>query len=164
MRSGSDASVSSASAAVAAASTLRPYRQVHNAPLSDQLKSRAFVQLLAFFSLASLWANLFVGTAALQLGDVFGRQVAGEYSGQLSLAMAAGLVCVPLSATVMDHHQYSYPLLAAVVAMSCLAWSLLQLAASPALIAPSFAFYAAFRSVLYTYTYSMVADVFDSTP
>jgi len=142
-----------------------PYLKVRDAPIWDQVLSRPFVHLFFFFVISALWANFFVGTASIQLGDLFTKTGSAELSGQLSLAMAAGSLCVPISALVLDMPKESgFPLLATLVGLTCLAWSFLQLSSSssPNLATTSFFVYAAFRSFLYAYTYSFVADAFGS--
>jgi len=144
-------------------SAAKPYHRVHEAPLSAQLQSRAFIHLIIFFVLSSLWANLYLGTLVWQLGDIFSKSVSEEYSGQLALAMASGLFCTPVCAALLGGHgqdSFGFPALAGIVATSCLAWSLLQITGGQASITTAFYCYAVFRSTLYTYVYSFVADVF----
>lgn len=144
-------------------SAAKPYHRIHEAPLAVQLQSRAFIHLVIFFVLSSLWANLYLGTLVWQLGDIFGKSVSEEYSGQLALVMASGLFCTPICAALLGGHgqdSLGFPALAGIVATSCLAWSLLQLTGGKASITAAFYCYAVFRSTLYTYAYSFVADVF----
>lgn len=147
---------------------LGPYDYLRLLDVYAQLGSPVFRQLAVFFVLCSFWANFYPGVAVQEMGDVYGRSGARGltaearevYGGYLSLAMVVGMVLIPLSALSMDHHSFGFSILAAAVGLSLLLWSFLLLYQTLSTLLASFLCYASFRSLLYSFVYSYLLEVF----
>lgn len=147
---------------------LGPYDDLRLVDLYAQLGSPVYRQLVLFFALCSFWANFYPGVAVQEMGDVYGRSGArgltvearDVYGGYLSLAMVGGMYAIPISALGMDHHSFGYSVLAGAVGLSLLLWSFLLLYQTRGTLLASFACYASFRSLLYSFAYSYVLEVF----
>jgi len=146
--------------ALAPLEDVKPYEETFNAPLPDQLKSRAFLLLLASFVASSFWANFFVGTASWQLGDELGREAGRGIAAYVSPLLAAGALLIPLFAFVMGRLRFGFPLLAAGTACAGILWGFLLLVVSRDTVLPAICACSVFRTALYAHTYSFTLDVF----
>ena len=147
---------------------LGPFDDLRNLDLCSQLGSPVYRQVAALFVLSSFWANFYPGVAVQEIGDVYGKMGSRgiplddriAYGGYLSLAMVAGMVCIPLSALAMGHHSYGFSVLAGALGLTMLLWAFLLLYQTPGTLLASFVCYSAFRSILYSFTYSYLQEVF----
>jgi len=88
------------------AAMVTPKTPVRQLDLYGQIASNTFVHLCFFFVVTSFWANFYVGTLDLQLGDsklllsAYEQRLFGRY---LSIAMTAGALAIPAVGCVMAH-------------------------------------------------------------
>ena len=141
------------------AAMVTPKPPVRDLDMYGQLTSNTFVHLCAFFVVTSFWANFFIGTLDLQLGDsklllsAYEQRRFGRY---FSIVMTASALAIPVVGHVMD--RWGFPTTwTATVGLGML-WSLLLLYDSEWTLLPSFVCYALFRTFLYTFLYAYVAD------
>lgn len=126
--------------------------------LGQQLTSLAFIRLNIFFIICSFWANFYIGTAVTQLGDlgIVPEADTSHYGDLLTLFMTGGVVVIPVVGWMMD--VWGFPVTMFVTILFSIFWaSLLCLLDAKYLIA-SFVCYALFRTFLFTFLFSYMAD------
>merc|ERR1711871_52624 len=126
--------------------------------LFQQLTSFAFIRLNVFFIVCSFWTNFYVGTAVTQLGDeqIVPLDECADYGQSLTLFMTGGVVAIPFIGALMDN--YGFPITMLVTIFLGIVWTGLLMSTSSSLLYLSFMFYALFRTFLYTFLFSYLAD------
>ena len=126
--------------------------------LFQQLTSYAFIRLNVFFIVCSFWTNFYVGTAVTQLGDeqIVPLDECANYGQSLTLFMSGGVVAIPFIGSLMDN--YGFPITMLVTIFFGIVWTGLLITTDSNLLYLSFIFYALFRTFLYTFIFSYLAD------
>ena len=126
--------------------------------LEQHLTSKVFIRLNIFFCIFSFWANFYVGTATTQLGDmkIVPFDQMSEYGDKLTILMTAGVLVIPIVGWLMDY--CGYPVTMLVTIVFAIIWAFLLCLSNPVYIYASFAAYALFRTFLYTFLFSYIAD------
>lgn len=126
--------------------------------LEQHLTSKVFIRLNIMFCIFSFWANFYVGTATTQLGDMMIVPSAqmSEYGEKLTLLMTAGVVFIPVVGWLMDACGYPITMLCTIV--FAIVWAFFLCLENSTYIYPSFVVYALFRTFLFTFLFSYMAD------
>jgi len=126
--------------------------------LGEQMTSLAFIRLAVLFTFCSFWANFYIGTAVTQLADldILPQDQISKYGSYLTLSMTAGVLFIPLSGWLMD--VYGYPTTMLVTILSSIVWAFFLCLQNADFLIPSFVAYAFFRTLLYTFIFSYMAD------
>lgn len=126
--------------------------------LEQHLTSKVFIRLNIFFCIFSFWANFYVGTATTQLGDmmIVPFDQMSDYGDKLTVLMTAGVIVIPVVGWLMDY--CGYPLTMLITVVFAIIWAFLLCVNSPAYIYASFIAYALFRTFLFTFLFSYMAD------
>lgn len=126
-----------------------------------QIMSREFILLTLFFLVNSFWANFYIGTFDMQLGDKHNltgdqRHTFAEY---FTLVITLGVVSIPPVGAMMD--RTGFPATSLLCLVSGIIWALLLLADSPErhLLMLSFVFYSLYRTSFFTFFFAYLADV-----
>ena len=111
-----------------------------------------------FFVICAFWTNFYVGAASLQLADLSVVPVdeINSYSESLTLFMSSGVLAIPLIGWLMD--VYGFPITMLVTVFFGITWGLLLGTESQELLLVSFFFFSLFRTFLYTFIFSYLAD------
>ena len=126
--------------------------------LEQHLTSKVFIRLNIMFIIFSFWANFYIGTATTQLGDMmmvpFDQM--SEYGDKLTVLMTAGVVYIPVVGWLMDYCGYPVTMLCTVV--FAIVWASLLCVNNVTYIYASFVAYSLFRTFLFTFLFSYMAD------
>jgi MFS family permease len=120
--------------------------------------SGEFIRLTWFFVICSFFANFYIGSFDVALGDMDYLSVDEQhYYGKLfTIVITCGIVLIPLIGTIMD--KYGFPLAAMFTTSTGVIWSILLLTQSKVTLFLSFLFYCMFRTSLYTFVFAYLAD------
>lgn len=126
--------------------------------LVQQISSYAFIRLNVFFVVCSFWTNFYIGTAVTQLGDdqVVPVAEAAAYGQSLTLFMTGGVLAIPFIGYLMDKN--GFPITMLVTIFFGIVWAVLLSTGDSKFLYVSFVFYALFRTFLYTFLFSYLAD------
>lgn len=133
----------------------------HLMQCKKQIFSSEFMLLTLFFLVNSFWANFYIGTFDMQLGDK--HSLTGEqrhaFAEYFTLVITLGVVSIPPVGAMMD--RTGFPATSLLCIGSGIVWALLLLADSPErhLLMVSFAFYSLYRTSFFTFFFAYLADV-----
>mmetsp|Transcript_2839 Transcript_2839/g.6562 ORF Transcript_2839/g.6562 Transcript_2839/m.6562 type:complete len:518 (+) Transcript_2839:93-1646(+) len=134
---------------------------LHDASLSEQMRSPEFIHLTLFFLVNSFWANFYIGTFDMQLGDeqMLTPLQQRDFARIFTLVITLGVLVIPPVGLLMDVG--GFPLTATLTVFCGVAWSILLLLDSPSdhLLIASFAAYSLYRTSFYTFFFAYLADV-----
>jgi MFS family permease len=123
--------------------------------------SAEFMWLTFFFLINSFWANFYIGTFDMQLGDKHSLtpEQRHAFAQSFTLVITFGVLAIPPVGALMDRS--GFPITALVCIVSGVIWSALLLIDSPTLhlLMASFVFYSIYRTALYTFFFAYLADV-----
>lgn len=127
--------------------------------LYRQLCSAEFIELAVFFIVSTYWANFFIGTLDMQLGDVMGLnyEQRDEVGRLCTLAMTLGAAAIPLIGFIMDY--FGFPVTSLLTAFFGIGWACLLRVETLESLRMSLIFYTLFRTALFTFTFAYLADV-----
>lgn len=116
------------------------------------------MRLSVFFVISSFWTNFYIGSMVTQLGDgqIVPPSDTAQYGQTLTLFMTGGVASIPLIGWLMD--KYGFPITMLVTIFFGIVWAILLGTSKANLLYPSFLFYALFRTFLYTFIFSYLAD------
>jgi MFS family permease len=137
----------------------KPSKDIKDETLWNQVKSPSFIQLSVFFIITTFWANFYIGTMDLQLGDSYSMKEdeRSAYGGMFTFIMGMSVLVIPIAGAIMD--AAGLPLTSAITILFGAVWVALLLARMEDAILASFVFYAIFRTFLFTFFFAQLADV-----
>jgi MFS family permease len=128
---------------------------------SAQIASPEFIWLTVFFLVNSFWANFYIGTFDMQLGDKHSltAQQRHAFAQTFTLVITLGVLAIPPVGALMDRK--GFPATSLLCIGSGIVWALLLLADSPErhLLTLSFVFYSIYRTSFFTFFFAYLADV-----
>jgi MFS family permease len=126
-----------------------------------QIASPEFIWLTAFFLVNSFWANFYIGTFDMQLGDKHSltSEERHAFAQTFTLVITLGVLAIPPVGALMDRK--GFPATSLLCIVSGVIWALLLLADSPErhLLTLSFVFYSIYRTSFFTFFFAYLADV-----
>jgi MFS family permease len=128
---------------------------------SVQIASPEFIWLTVFFLVNSFWANFYIGTFDMQLGDKHSltAEQRHAFAQTFTLVITLGVLAIPPVGALMDRK--GFPATSLLCIASGIIWALLLLADSPErhLLTLSFVFYSIYRTSFFTFFFAYLADV-----
>lgn len=126
--------------------------------LKEQLLSSTYINLCILFTASSFWANFYIGTIDLQLGDshIFSLDEQKLYGRIFTAIMTFGFIGIPIVGAMMD--KLGFPATATFTCSMGVIWALLLVYNSRTSVFASFFFYAIFRTFLFTFIFAYIAD------
>ena len=124
------------------------------------MQSSEFINLTVFFLVNSFWANFYIGTFDMQLGDK--HNLTGEqrhaFAQTFTLIITLGVLVIPLVGALMDLR--GYPATSLLCTAAGIIWALLVLVDSEQrhVLILSFVFYSVFRTSFFTFFFAYLAD------
>jgi MFS family permease len=126
-----------------------------------QILSAEFLWLTFFFLVNTFWANFYIGTFDMQLGDKHSLtpELRHEFAQWFTMSITMGVLTIPPIGALMDRK--GFPATSLVCLLSGVAWALLLIADSPQrhYLMYSFVFYSIYRTSLFTFFFAYLADV-----
>lgn len=123
--------------------------------------SPEFIWLTFFFLVNTFWANFYIGTFDMQLGDKHSLtpEERHDFAEAFTLVITLGVLAIPPVGALMDRK--GFPATALVCICSGLIWATLLLADSPTrhYLMVSFVFYSIYRTSMFTFFFAYLADV-----
>ncbi|GMI30422.1 hypothetical protein TeGR_g12792, partial [Tetraparma gracilis] len=132
---------------------------IKDRPFSAQIRSGPFWRLTAFFTVCSFWANFFVGTVGLQLGDAdkFSIDEQHLFTRSFSFINAMGFVSMPLVGFLLDNIGFAFTASLTVFLGVCYTFFVLMQANSVVMYC-CFTAYSLFRAFLFTYFFAALPN------
>jgi hypothetical protein len=126
--------------------------------LSNQMKSVEFISLSIYFVVCSFWANFYLGTIDMQLGDILLLDFLerDNFGRKCTIIMALGAIIIPFVGLIMDFG--GFPITSFLATSFGISWSILLLLDDLKYILAAFVCYTLFRTFLFTFTFAYLAD------
>mmetsp|Transcript_32067 Transcript_32067/g.42289 ORF Transcript_32067/g.42289 Transcript_32067/m.42289 type:complete len:465 (+) Transcript_32067:314-1708(+) len=123
-----------------------------------QLRSGPFIRLSLLFIPCTFWANTYIGTLGVMLGDQSFIPVSKQdpAAALLTELMTAGTLCTPVAGYLMD--RAGFPLTAIFILLNSIIWAAAQLFETTSALYVGFVAYSIFRTMLFTYYFAKLAD------
>lgn len=128
---------------------------VKDQPFSMQVRSGAFFRITLFFVICSFWANFFIGTIGLQLGDSNQLDLPEQrrLTRLFSIISSLGVVSMPLVGFLLDNLGFAFTATTTVFLGVCNTFFVLMEGSSTVYYC-SFVFYSLYRAFLFTYFFA----------
>lgn len=123
------------------------------------MTSPQFVSLVLLFMVATFWANFYVGSFDIQLGDsqlLPSEEEQQAYSRLFTIVMTAGVVVIPVIGALMDW--LGYTVTSVLTITFGILWAVLLLYPSKDALIVSFLLYTCFRTSFYAFVFAYIAD------
>jgi hypothetical protein len=129
-----------------------------DAPLMVQLKSMQFLCATSLLTISSFWANFYIGAVDLQLAaeDYMSVHNQGTCMRWFTIITTAGVLSVPFVGASIDSLGFRKTLMIT-LSLGCF-WSVCTMVPDRLVLVFSFCVYAVFRTFLFNYYFTFVAD------
>jgi len=126
--------------------------------LATQLMSEEFVSATLLLTVASFWANFYIGAVDLQLADesFLSPEEQAAAMRSFTIITVLGVLGIPFVGYSMDHLGFRTTLIITVT-LGCV-WSAMTLVRDPVVLTLSFGVYALFRTFTFNYYFAFLAD------
>ena len=127
-------------------------------PLAAQLTSRAFFTATMLLTIASFWANFYIGAVDLQLQDeaFMDTHRQGDYMRAFTIVTVLGVLGIPFVGYAMD--TWGFRVTLALTVGLGVAWAACTLIPDPTVLGASFGVYALFRTFTFNFFFAFLAD------
>ena len=127
-------------------------------PLRVQILSRPFFTATMLLTVASFWANFYIGAVDLQLQDeaFMDAHQQGVYMRAFTIVTVLGVLGIPFVGYAMDNWGFRVTL--ALTVTLGVAWAACTLVPNAKVLALSFCVYALFRTFTFNFFFAYVAD------
>ncbi|GMI41422.1 hypothetical protein TrCOL_g11256 [Triparma columacea] len=128
---------------------------VKDQPFANQVKSGPFFRITLFFVVCSFWANFFIGTIGLQLGDSNNIDLPEQrrLTRLFSIISSLGVLGMPFVGFLLDNLGFAFTATTTVFLGVCYTFFALM-EGSSAVYYCSFLFYSLYRAFLFTYFFA----------
>ncbi|GMH49390.1 hypothetical protein TrRE_jg7278 [Triparma retinervis] len=128
---------------------------IKDQPFSRQVTSGAFFRITLFFVVCSFWANFFIGTIGLQLGDSNQLDLPEQrrLTRLFSIISSLGVLGMPFVGFLLDNLGFAFTAITTVFLGVCYTFFALM-EGSSAVYYCSFLLYSLYRSFLFTYFFA----------